>query len=165
MFIQSFNPPTHTLSFVAHLEKGDELPMGLAQDVAVLGELVASHAERRQPQPQLHLNPQLCPCLQPNICLCGFASSIVAIVDAIPAVAHCITWPAGLLLLPLSESVDHSNCHPQLIVGDVRMQDKGPCSSQHHPQQHLIVMIIILLEDDVVGLDEEAGNMGSLHVH
>ena len=59
MFIQSFNPPTHTVSFAVHLEKGDELAMGLAQDVAVLGELPASYAKGRQPQPQLHLQPQL----------------------------------------------------------------------------------------------------------
>ena len=111
MFIQSFNPPTHTVSFEDHLEKGDELAMGLAQDVAVLGELAASHAERRQPLLQLHLHPQLIPCLQPHTCFCVLVSPIVAIVYAITTVAHCITWITGESLLPLSESVDHSNCH------------------------------------------------------
>ena len=134
MFIQSFNPPTHTLSFVAHLEKGDELAMGLAQDVAVLGELPAFHAKGHQPLLQLHLHPQLCPSFQPSTCGYVLVSSIAAIVYCIKPVAHCITWTTGRSLLPLSESVDHSNCHsPLIIVGDVGMQDKGPCPSQHHP--------------------------------
>ena len=139
--------------------------MGLAQDVAVLGKLVATHTEGRQPLLQLHLHPQLCPCRQISTYICVFVLPIVAIVYAINTVAHCITWTIGRVLLPLSESVDHSNCHtPPIIVDDVGMQDKGPCPCQHHPQQHLIE-VITLLEGDVVGLDEEAGNVGSLHIH
>ena len=42
---ESFNPPTNAGSFRAHLEKGDELPMGLTQDIALLGESAASVAE------------------------------------------------------------------------------------------------------------------------
>ena len=78
---ESFNPPNNAISFVGHLEKGDELPMGLAQDVAVLGELVVSKAEGGHTPVQVHLHPQLSPCLQRNTCFCEFALPIVAIVD------------------------------------------------------------------------------------
>ena len=78
---ESFNPPNNAGSFVDHLEKGDELPMGLAQDVAVLGELVTSEAEGGHAPVQVHLHPQLIPCLQLNTCFFVFVLPIVAILD------------------------------------------------------------------------------------
>ena len=90
---ESFNPPNNAVSFSAHFEKGDELPMGLAQDVAVLGELVVSDAEGGHAPVQVHLHPQLIPCLQLNTCFCLFVLPIVAILDATTIttiVAHCI---------------------------------------------------------------------------
>ena len=167
---ESFNPPNNAVSFAAHFEKGDELSMGLAQDVAVLGELVVSDAEGGHAPVQVHLHPQLIPLRQLNTCFCAFVP-IVAIVYATitkttTKVAHCIPWIAGLSFLSLSESVDHSNYHAPIHVGDAGIQDKGPCPSQHHPQQHLIKTTITLsVVGDVAGLDEESGSMGSLQVY
>ena len=92
---ESFNPPNNAVSFAAHLEKGDELSMGLAQDVAVLGEIVASGAEGGHAPVQVHLHPQLVPWPQHSTCFSPFVLLIVAIVDetitkTTAIVAHCI---------------------------------------------------------------------------
>ena len=42
--------------------------MGLAQDIALLGQLAASEAEGGHAPVQVHLHPQLIPCPQPNTC-------------------------------------------------------------------------------------------------
>ena len=41
----SFNSPIDAGSFGHHLEKGNKLPMGLTQNIALLDELAASGAE------------------------------------------------------------------------------------------------------------------------
>jgi hypothetical protein len=116
--MQSFDPPTHTLSFEAHLEKGDELAVRLAQDVAVLGELPASHAEGRQPLLQLHLHPQLCPCLQHNTCFCLFVSPIVPIVEIYEINMKEISY---MLYNKISVSVKYGH------VCDVKMRRRILC--------------------------------------
>ena len=60
---KSFHPPLNTVSFVLHFKVGHELPVGLGQDVTANGEVFACNGEGGHALVQLHLHPQLCPCL------------------------------------------------------------------------------------------------------
>ena len=60
---KSFHPPLNTVSFVKHFKVGHELPVGVGQDVAAHREVFAINGEGGHALVQLHLHPQLSPCL------------------------------------------------------------------------------------------------------